>query len=47
MNQSLRDRYSNYYVDTMPLFLNEDNILFTLYNINFDNIRRLLKDTPQ
>ncbi|GAA6238031.1 MAG: hypothetical protein SPLM_01540 [Spiroplasma phoeniceum] len=47
LNQSLRDRYSNYYVDTMPLFLDEDNILFTLYNINFDNIWRLLKDTPQ
>ncbi|WP_400248595.1 hypothetical protein [Spiroplasma sp. ald] len=47
MNQSLRYRYSNYYVDTMPLFLDEDNILFTLYNINFDNIGRLLKDTPQ
>lgn len=47
LNQSLRYRYSNYYVDTMPLFLDEDNILFTLYNINFDNIGRLLKDTPQ
>ncbi|WP_348736085.1 hypothetical protein [Spiroplasma endosymbiont of Ammophila pubescens] len=47
LNQSLRDRYSNYYVDTMLLFLNEDNILFTLYNINFDSIVRLLKDIPQ
>ncbi|WP_196234378.1 hypothetical protein [Spiroplasma endosymbiont of Megaselia nigra] len=47
LNQSLRDLYSNYYVDTMPLFLDEDNILFTLYNINFDNTGRLLKDTPQ
>ncbi len=47
LNQSLRNRYSNYYVDTMPLLLAENDISFTLYNINFDNIRRLLKDTPQ
>ncbi|WP_342255519.1 hypothetical protein [Spiroplasma endosymbiont of Poecilobothrus nobilitatus] len=46
-NQDLRDRYSNYYVDTMPLFLAEDDISFTLYNINFDNIAKLLQDTPQ
>ncbi|MFU0252100.1 hypothetical protein [Spiroplasma sp. Moj] len=35
LNQSLRDRYLNYYVDTMPLLADND-ISFTLYHINFD-----------
>jgi len=47
LNQSLRDRYSNYYVDAMPLLLAEDDISFTLYNINFGNIAKLLEGTPQ
>ncbi|WP_101519212.1 hypothetical protein [Spiroplasma melliferum] len=47
LNQDLQDRYSNYYVDTMPLFLGENDISFTLYNINFENIAKLLEDTPQ
>ncbi len=47
LNQSLRDRYSNYYVDTMTLLLAEDYISFTLHNINFNNLARLVKDTPQ
>nr|CAK99417.1 hypothetical protein n-terminal and c-terminal truncated [Spiroplasma citri] len=47
MNQDLQDRYSNYYVDTMSLFLGENDISFTLYNINFENIAKLLEDTPQ
>ncbi|QCO23944.1 hypothetical protein [Spiroplasma melliferum] len=47
LNQHLRDRYSNYYVDTMPLFLGENNISFDLYNINFDKIAKLVQDTPQ
>ncbi|KAI92628.1 hypothetical protein [Spiroplasma melliferum] len=47
LNQHLRDRYSNYYVDTMPLFLGENDISFDLYNINFDKIAKLLADTPQ
>ncbi len=47
MNQHLQNRYSNYYVDTMPLFLGENDISFDLYNINFDKIAKLLADTPQ
>ncbi|GAA6238339.1 MAG: hypothetical protein SPLM_04600 [Spiroplasma phoeniceum] len=47
LNQSLRDRYSNYYVDTMPLLLADNDISFTLYNINFVNIAKLLKDTSE
>ncbi|WP_342256533.1 hypothetical protein [Spiroplasma endosymbiont of Poecilobothrus nobilitatus] len=47
LNQSLRDRYSNYYVDTIPLFLMEDDISFTLYNINFYNIAKLLEVTSE
>ncbi|WP_101519272.1 hypothetical protein [Spiroplasma melliferum] len=47
LNQHLQDRYSNYYVDTMPLFLGENDISFDLYNINFDKIAKLLADTPQ
>ncbi len=47
LNQDLRDRYSNYYVDTMPLLLDDNNISFRLYHINFDKITRLIKSTPQ
>ncbi|WP_233485713.1 hypothetical protein [Spiroplasma sp. ChiS] len=47
LNQHLQNRYSNYYVDTMPLFLGENDISFNLYNINFDKIAKLLADTPQ
>ncbi|MFU0252336.1 hypothetical protein [Spiroplasma sp. Moj] len=47
LNHSLRDRYSNYYVDTMPLLLADNNISFTLYNINFVNIAKLLKGTSE
>ncbi|AXF96489.1 hypothetical protein [Spiroplasma phoeniceum] len=46
LNQSLRDRYSNYYVDTMPLLADND-ISFTLYHINFDNIVDLLEAISQ
>nr|CAK99727.1 hypothetical lipoprotein transmembrane [Spiroplasma citri] len=47
LNQHLQNRYSNYYVDTMPLFLGENDISFNLYNINFDKIAKLLADTAQ
>ncbi|RUO86707.1 hypothetical protein D9R21_01500 [Spiroplasma endosymbiont of Megaselia nigra] len=47
LNQSLLDRYSNYYVDTMPLLLADNDISFTLYNINFVNIAKLLKGTSE
>lgn len=47
LNQDLRYYYSNYYVYTMPLLLPGGDILFTLYNINFNNITNLLKDAPQ
>ncbi|ELL44555.1 hypothetical protein [Spiroplasma melliferum] len=46
-NQQLANKYSNYYVNTMPLFLGENDISFDLYNINFENIAKLLADTPQ
>jgi len=44
LNQSLQNRYSNYYVDTMPLLLKEHDILFTLYNVKFDNLAKLFKN---
>ncbi|WP_374941058.1 hypothetical protein [Spiroplasma citri] len=47
MNQHLQNRYSNYYLDTMPLFLGENDISFDLYNINFNKIAKLVQDTPQ
>ncbi|APE75571.1 hypothetical protein [Spiroplasma citri] len=47
LNKHLQNRYSNYYVDTMPLFLGENDISFNLYNINFDKIAKLLADTAQ
>ncbi|AXF96412.1 hypothetical protein [Spiroplasma phoeniceum] len=48
LNQMLRNKYSNYYGDTMPLLLLDDNnILFRLYDINFDKITKLIKRTPQ
>ncbi|KAI92676.1 hypothetical protein [Spiroplasma melliferum] len=47
LNQSLLERYSNYYFDSMPLLLAKNNISFTLYNINFDKIAKLVEDTPQ
>ncbi|QCO24016.1 hypothetical protein SRED_002496 [Spiroplasma melliferum] len=44
LNQHLQDRYSNYYVDTMPLFLGENDISFDLYSINFDKIAKLFRN---
>ncbi|WP_425380576.1 hypothetical protein [Spiroplasma endosymbiont of Stenodema calcarata] len=43
INREIKDEYSNYYHNTMPLSLEPNDISFTLHHINFDKLTKLLK----
>lgn len=40
-NQSIVNEYSNYYLNTAPFSMEHKNIIFTLKNINFNNLAKL------
>ncbi|WP_425380560.1 hypothetical protein [Spiroplasma endosymbiont of Stenodema calcarata] len=41
LNHEIKNEYSNYYINAMPLSLASNDISFTLQNINFDNLAKL------
>ncbi|WP_425380575.1 hypothetical protein [Spiroplasma endosymbiont of Stenodema calcarata] len=41
LNHEIKNEYSNYYINAMPLSLEANDISFTLQNINFDNLAKL------
>ncbi|WP_425379454.1 lipoprotein [Spiroplasma endosymbiont of Stenodema calcarata] len=45
LNYEIKNEYSNYYINTMPLSLDSNDISFTLQNINFDNLALILSKT--
>ncbi|WHQ36578.1 lipoprotein [Spiroplasma sp. SV19] len=42
INREIANEYSNFYLHTMPLSIEPNDIMFTLSHINFDNLAKLL-----
>ncbi|WHQ36489.1 lipoprotein [Spiroplasma sp. SV19] len=47
LNREIANEYSNYYINTMPLSIEPNDIMFTLSHINFDKIAALIKDSSK
>ncbi|WHQ37254.1 lipoprotein [Spiroplasma sp. SV19] len=42
LNREIANEYSNFYLNTTPLALEANDIVFTLHHINFDNLAKLI-----
>ncbi|WP_283272553.1 hypothetical protein [Spiroplasma sp. SV19] len=42
LNREIANEYSNFYMETVPLSVEPDDIAFTLSHINFDNLAKLM-----